>query len=323
MESSHTPVMAARVVAWLAPRDGGCYVDATLGAGGYTAALREAADCTVHAFDRDPEAVARAAQRFRDTAGVTLHRAAFSQIAERLAASGVAAIDGIAFDLGLSSDQLAAPGRGFSFQQDGPLDMRMDPEAGESAAEALNRLGERELADIIYTLGEERRSRPIARQIVAARQQKPIETTGELATLVRRVVKPAKDGLDPATRTFQALRLFVNDELGELDRGLAAAERLLRPEGRLVAVAFHSLEDRRVKQFLKARSNPAAGRSRPAVAAATPHDRGNPPDPSFKLLTRKPEAPDAGEIRANPRARSAKLRCAERTHAPALAEVPA
>ncbi|MEX0758166.1 MAG: 16S rRNA (cytosine(1402)-N(4))-methyltransferase RsmH, partial [Tistlia sp.] len=216
---------------------------------------------------------------------------------------------------GVSSPQLDVAERGFSFRFDGPLDMRMGGN-GPSAADVVNSLPEGELADVIYRLGEERRSRAIARAIVAARAEKPIERTLELAELVRSVVKPAKDGLDPATRTFQALRLYVNDELGELERGLAAAERMLAPGGRLAVVAFHSLEDRLVKTFLRQRSGTAARGSRHLPPSVEP---GPEVGGSFALLHRQALQPGKAEARANPRARSAKLRAAERTAMPPLA----
>jgi 16S rRNA (cytosine1402-N4)-methyltransferase len=221
---------------------------------------------------------------------------------------GITSVAGIALDLGVSSPQLDDPVRGFSFRADGPLDMRMGG-AGPTAADLVNSLSETALADLIYIYGEERFARRVARAIVAARRAAPITRTGELAALVRSAV-PKSGDIDPATRTFQALRIEVNDELRELDRGLAAAERLLAPGGRLVVVSFHSLEDRRVKDFLRARSAaaPQGSRHRPAVAS---------PAPTFHLITRKPVLPGAAEIALNPRARSARLRAAERTAAPA------
>ena len=227
-----------------------------------------------------------------------------------LAAQGVEAVDGVALDLGVSSMQLDIAERGFSFGRDGPLDMRME-QAGESAADVVNGRDERELAAIIFEYGEERWARRVAKAIVAARTERPITRTAELATIVRRMVRPSADGIDPATRTFQALRIHVNDELGELDRGLRAAERLLAPNGRLAVVAFHSLEDRRVKRFLAARAGRAPRPSRHAPESTD--DRA----PSFRLITRRPQTPAADETAANPRARSAKLRIAERTGAAA------
>src|SRR5690606_36419329 len=240
---------------------------------------------------------------------------------DRLLADRLGAVDGVALDLGVSSMQLDEPERGFSFRADGPLDMRMEGSAADrpSAAEVVNSLPEGELADIIYDYGEERRARQVARAIVAARAEKPLARTAELAALVRGVVKPAKaekgaKAIDPATRTFQALRIYVNDELGELERGLAAAEALLRPGGRLAVVTFHSLEDRIVKQFLRERSGREAAGSRHAPPAAPGAAK---TAATFTPLFRGTRRPEEAECCANPRARSAQLRAAERTAAPA------
>ncbi|MAF96746.1 MAG: 16S rRNA (cytosine(1402)-N(4))-methyltransferase [Rhodospirillaceae bacterium] len=307
----HTPVMLNEVMEALSPRDGAIYVDATFGAGGYAEALLEAADCTVWGIDRDPEAQSIGAdleRRFRGR--LTVLNGRFGDMVRLLGDVGVERIDGIALDLGVSSMQLDDPERGFSFHADGPLDMRM-ASSGMTAAEAVNRLTEKELADIIYRYGEERRSRRIARAIVETRRETPITRTGKLAELVRRVVARSKDGIDPATRTFQALRIYVNDEMGELERGLNAAEILLRPGGRLTVVSFHSLEDRQVKEFLQGRSGAAAKPSRhlPPKAVETA--------PTFKLLRRRVVKPTAAETEANSRARSARMRAAERTETPA------
>ena len=307
----HTPVMLNEVMEALSPRDGAIYVDATFGAGGYAEALLEAADCTVWGIDRDPEAQSIGAdleRRFRGR--LTVLNGRFGDMVRLLTEVGVERIDGIALDLGVSSMQLDDPERGFSFRADGPLDMRM-ASAGMTAAEAVNRLTEKELADIIYRYGEERLSRRIAKAIVETRRETPITRTGQLAELVRRVVARSKDGIDPATRTFQALRIYVNDEMGELERGLNAAEILLRPGGRLTVVSFHSLEDRQVKEFLQGRSGAAAKPSRhlPPKAAETA--------PTFKLLRRHVVKPTAAETEANSRARSARMRAAERTETPA------
>ena len=234
----------------------------------------------------------------------------FGEMDRLLADRRVNAVDGVALDLGVSSPQLDDAARGFSFRSEGPLDMRMGGE-GPSAAELVARLPEDELAHIIGTFGEERFAGTLARAIVAARAQAPIATTGRLASIVRSVVRASSYGIDPATRTFQALRIAVNDELGELDRGLLAAERLLKPGGRLAVVAFHSLEDRAVKRFLKGRS--AAGRARSRLL---PGERPERPA-SFRLLAKRALRPSAAELGANPRARSARLRAAERTAAPA------
>ncbi len=306
---SHIPVLLAEVIAAMAPRDGGVYLDGTFGRGGYSEALLRSAACRVVAFDRDPEAVRQGdalKQLYADR--LTLIEGRFSEMEQLLRPLGLSRLAGIALDLGVSSMQIDDPARGFSFRIDGPLDMRMGPD-GQSAADLVNSAPEEELAAIIRDYGEERFARRIARAIVAAR---PLRRTAQLAAIVRRVV-PESGGIDPATRTFQALRIAVNDELNELDRGLAAAERMLEPGGRLVVVAFHSLEDRRVKSFLRLRSAAAPGTSRhlPGQRQAAP---------SFHLLGRKPVKPRAEEIARNPRARSARLRAAERTDAPAWGE---
>ena len=244
---------------------------------------------------------------------LTLIEGRFGEMDVVLRARGITTVDGVALDLGLSSDQLADSGRGFSFAADGPLDMRMTP-AGPSAADAVNDLDEATLADIIRRFGEERHARRIARAIVAARADRPITRTIELADIVRAVLPSgAARGrrINPATRTFQALRIYVNDELGELDRGLRAAETLLAPGGRLAVVSFHSLEDRIVKRFLRARSGVV-----PLASRHTPATRRDTPAPSFQLVSRRAIPPPAVEVRANPRARSARLRAAERTSAP-------
>lgn len=307
--TAHIPVLLREAIDALQPRDGGVYVDATFGRGGYTRAILDRAACRVIAIDRDPDAMAAGAALHAEAGDrLTLKQGPFADILPTLAPE----IDGIAFDLGVSSPQLDDPARGFSFREDGPLDMRMGAE-GPTAADLVNTLPEADLADIIYQYGEERRSRAVAKAIVAARGEARIERTQTLAALVRRVVRPAKDGLDPATRTFQGLRIAVNDELGELRRGLGGAERCLRPGGRLAIVSFHSLEDRAVKRFLATRSGRAEGPSRHQPVA----DAAAGPAPTFRLVTRKPVTPTADEARANPRARSARLRVAERTDAAA------
>ncbi len=307
----HIPVLLERVIAELEPSDGAIYVDGTFGAGGYSRALLEAADCRVWAIDRDPDAQARGAALSEAFPGrFTLLSGRFGDLDALLSERGVQLVQGITLDLGLSSTQIDEAARGFSFAADGPLDMRMDKQ-GPSAADLVNRTSETDLADMIYRYGEERRSRAVAKAIIKARKENPIARTGQLAGIVRGVVRRAKDGLDPATRTFQALRICVNDELSELDRALAAAERRLAPAGRLAVVSYHSLEDRRVKKFLFLRAGKAAQPSRhaPGNAIMLPH-------PSFKLVSRRAIRPDAAEIVANPRARSARLRIAERTAAP-------
>lgn len=305
---THIPVMLAEVLAALAPKDGAIYLDGTFGAGGYTRAILEAAKCDVIAIDRDPQAIARgAALKHEFGARLSLIEGRFGAMDELSPARDV---DGVALDLGISSPQIDDPSRGFSFRADGPLDMRMGKD-GPSAADIVNAWPEAELADAIYRYGDERHSRRIAKRIVASRAIKRIERTGELAEIVRACVPRSKDGIDPATRTFQALRIAANDELGELARGLSAAERLLKPGGRLAVVSFHSLEDRAVKEFLKKRSGGEDRGSRhlPAKAAALA--------PSFALLARKGTKPGEAEIARNPRARSATLRVATRTEAPA------
>lgn len=304
--AGHIPVLAGRVGDWLALRSGGLYIDATFGAGGYTRVILQTPGVRVIGIDRDSAAIAAAAAVVEEARGrLTLIEDRFSNLAS--IAGGQAAADGIVFDLGVSSMQLDQAERGFSFRFDGPLDMRMGRD-GPTAADIVARASERDLAAIVGTLGEDRHARSIARAIVKARSAAPIESTRALAEIVARTAGGRDVAIHPATRTFQALRIFVNDELGELARGLAAAEQALQPSGRLVVVAFHSLEDRIVKTFLAERSHtPAPSRHRPAIAA---------PPPTFQVLTRRPETPDEAEIAANPRARSAKLRAAERTEAP-------
>lgn len=306
--SPHAPVMLREVLDVLSPKDGGVYVDGTFGAGGYTRAILESAECTVWAIDRDPDAQARGAALAKEFPGrMTVLTGCYGDMAALLDGVGVGLVDGIALDIGVSSMQLDEAERGFSFRNDGPLDMRMS-QSGQSAADVVNTMAEAELADVIYQLGEERASRKVAKAIVDVREETPFARTAQLADVVRSVVRKAKDGIDPATRTFQALRIFVNDELGELDRGLAAAEDLLKPGGRLAVVAFHSLEDKRVKTFLQSR------------AGATPRPSRHLPDageeeakPFFKLLKRGAIKPRDDETRVNPRSRSARLRAAERT----------
>ena len=293
--SGHLPVMLHEVIEALAPRDGAQYVDGTFGGGGYSSAILEAADCRVLGIDRDPAAIVRGqalVQRFGGR--LTLVQGEFSRMDEFTRES-----DGVVLDLGVSSFQFDEPARGFSFREDGPLDMRMSLE-GISAADVVNTVDERTLTLIIARYGEEKNARRIARAIIAAR---PVTGTAQLAKIVSDAQGPAalRHAIHPATRTFQALRIHVNDELGELERGLDAALNILKPQGRLVVVSFHSLEDRIVKQFLSSRSTaaPRASRHAPVTAA---------PKPMFELLTHRPRTPSADEIESNPRARSAKLR---------------
>jgi 16S rRNA (cytosine1402-N4)-methyltransferase len=304
-QAPHVPVLLRQVIDDLAPRDGGVYIDGTFGAGGYTAAILGAAATRVIGIDRDATAVAGGQHLVEASGGrLTLVEGQFAELDALASGAGIETADGVVLDLGVSSMQLDTPGRGFSFRHDGPLDMRMGPE-GPSAADVVAAASERDLADIIFNLGEERHSRAVARAIVAARRERPILTTGALADIVGRVVRGRPGDIHPATRTFQALRLFVNDELGELEGGLLAAERILKPGGRLVVVSFHSLEDRIVKTFLTGRSGLSGGsRHLPEM---------KPEAATFCTLTRRPVTPDDAEIAENPRARSARLRAAERT----------
>jgi 16S rRNA (cytosine1402-N4)-methyltransferase len=311
--SGHRPVLLAEVLAALAPRDGATYVDGTFGGGGYSTALLAAARCRVFGIDRDPDAVRRGNSLAAEHDGrLTVIEGRFGDMERLVAPFAPGPIAGVALDLGVSSNQLDEAERGFSFRHDGPLDMRMGRD-GETAGDLVARLSEEELAALIRELGEERYARRIARAIVAARAKEPIRRTGKLAEIVRGAIPRREPGLDPSTRTFQALRIAVNDELGELDRGLEAAERMLVPGGRLAIVAFQSLDDTRVKGFLRRRSGamPAASRHAPPRAAG--------PAPSFALVFRRPVAPSDAEVKSNPRARSARLRAAERTAAPAIA----
>jgi 16S rRNA (cytosine1402-N4)-methyltransferase len=310
--AAHVPVLLGEVLAALAPVPGETHVDGTFGAGGYTRAILEKGAARVYAFDRDPDAI-QAGEALAASSGgrLTLVPERFSRMRQALADRGVEAVDGVALDIGVSSMQLDQAERGFSFQGDGPLDMRMSRE-GESAADFVNTAAEEDIADVIYRYGEEPKSRRIARAIVAAR---PIERTGQLADVVRKALG-WRQGMkkDPATRTFQAIRIHLNQELAELEGGLAAAEQVLGPGGRLAIVTFHSLEDRLVKRFLKARSGdlPAGSRHLPVAARAAPA-------PSFDAVAKPVRAGEA-ELAANPRARSATLRVARRTHAPAWKE---
>ncbi len=310
----HIPVLGAPALDFLKVRDGGVYIDATFGAGGYSRAILAAANCNVIGIDRDQSAIAHGADLVEAANGrLTLIEDQFSNLDAVARDCGQDAVDGVVLDLGVSSMQLDNGARGFSFRLDGPLDMRMGG-AGPSAADLVARASERDLANIIFLLGEERHSRSVARAIVKARTLAPILTTRALADIVGRVVHSRAGDIHPATRTFQALRIFVNDELGELAAALGAAERILRPGGRLVAVSFHSLEDRIVKSFLGGRAETRGGsRHAPEVIR---------PAPSFSVLTKRPAVADAQEIANNPRARSAKLRAAERTSAPAQASEP-
>lgn len=309
MSAPHIPVLLDEVLQALAPQPGDVIVDATFGAGGYTRAILDAG-ATVHAFDRDPDAIA-AGQAWPETREdpprLVLHPRRFSEMVATLAEAGVARVDGVAMDIGVSSMQLDQAQRGFAFSADGPLDMTMS-QSGPTAADFLNEAPEAEIADVLFQYGEERQSRRVARAIVAAR---PLSTTGELAQVVRKALgyRPGAPK-DPATRSFQAIRIHVNGELDELEQGLRGAEEVLKAGGRLAVVSFHSLEDRIVKRFLREAAGATARASRhlPDAPSATA--------PVFEALSKGIRPPET-EIRRNPRARSATLRAAVRTAAPA------
>jgi len=304
-QPEHIPVLRKEVIEALAPHPGGIYVDGTLGAGGHTRAILEASapNGVAIGFDRDPEAIERARRNLIDYPArlIDIHNS-YDQMQLCLQVRGYQQVDGILLDLGYSSPQIDDPARGFSFRDDGPLDMRYDTTRGSTAADLVNTLPEDTLADIIYRYGEDRYSRRIAAALVEAR---PLHTTNQLADVVRRALPRSSEKIDPATRTFQALRIAVNDELGALSQTLPQAVRLLKPGGRLAVISFHSLEDRIVKQFFKEKAadweqiptHPMGGIER---------------TPTLKILTKKPITASDEELRANPRARSAKLRVAER-----------
>lgn len=299
--SVHVSVMLDEVLQWLEPRPGMVLVDGTLGGGGHTRALAErvAPSGRVIALDRDLAAVEAATIRLAELP-IQPVQANFADLGDVLDGLGIEAVDGVLLDLGLSSDQLADAERGFSFDATGPLDLRFDTTVGEPASRLVNRLRAEQLADLIYQYGEERFSRRIARKIVERRERQPIETAAELADLVRRCIPRSRgpgDRIDPATRTFQALRIAVNDELGSLERALKQIPDYLRPGGRVAIISFHSLEDRRVKEAFRG-------------------------DPRYEPLTKKPLRPTDGEMAINPRSRSAKLRVAARTAQPIAAKNP-
>lgn len=303
----HAPVLLKEAIENLAVKAGGIYIDGTVGGGGHAEAIMERVGGAgrLLGIDRDPVALEQARARLARFSNAVLVQGVFSSMIELARGAGIEAADGVLLDLGVSSMQLDAPERGFSFRSDGPLDMRMDPNLPRTAADLVNTLPETALADLLWRYGEERASRRIARWIVAARARAPIRTTGELADLVCRAVGRAGGRIHPATRTFQALRIAVNDELGELERGLEAALGLLKPGGRLVVISFHSLEDRIVKQTLgehvgRRESLPGGG-ERIVVKS-----------PQVAWVTRGVITPGPEEIRANPRARSARLRAVER-----------
>ncbi len=317
--SAHIPVLLETMLHYADPANDELWVDATFGAGGYSRALLEATACRVIGIDRDPDVAIQAhtlthhyGERFTFLPG------AFGDMAQLLSEAGCPQVDGIVMDIGVSSMQLDQPERGFSFSHDGPLDMRM-AQSGRSAQDVVNEAAEEELADIIYHLGEEKAARRVARAIVRARDEKPIERTTELADIVRKAVNQyygnkgygkKSRGVDPVTRTFQALRIHVNDELGELERALEAGLALLKPGGRMVVIAFHSLEDRIVKRFFARVTGNV-----PAVSRHVPDIRSAPSEPEWELLTRKPVAANENELHQNPRARSAKLRAIRRRRA--------
>jgi 16S rRNA (cytosine1402-N4)-methyltransferase len=312
---SHIPVLLNEMLEAVKPANGEIYVDGTFGAGGYSKALLEAAQCTVYAIDRDPSVAKLAEKLAHDFPGRFFWiMGSFGDMIELLASKGISSVDAIVLDIGVSSMQIDNAERGFSFKSHGPLDMRMSS-SGQSAADIVNTAEEDEIADILYHYGEERRARQVARAIVKAREAKPIETTQELAEIIRRIVHTNKKGggqIDPATRSFQGLRIKVNDELVELERALAAAEHLLADSGRLVVVTFHSLEDRIVKQFLQSRSGETRGGSRHLPQAGETRTAAAGGLPLFLLAQKKPIIASPKEADANPRSRSAKLRYAVR-----------
>ncbi len=310
---SHIPVMLNEVISFLQPYQDKVYVDGTFGAGGYSSGILRQASCKVFGIDQDPQAVQLGHALEQENSHFKIIHGRFSQMKELLEGQGISVVDGIALDLGVSSPQLDEKERGFSFRFEGPLDMRMS-QAGQTAADVVNDYSEEELSDIIFTYGEERCARRIARAIVKARTEEAITTTLQLADIVRSVVPRSRDGIDPSTRTFQGLRIYVNRELEELTEGLKAAEALLAPGGRLVVVSFHSLEDRLVKDFFKKKSQAPSQGSRhlpamPIVDTST-----------LKVLTPKPLQATAEEVKANPRSRSAKLRVAEKLEKSSLQE---
>jgi 16S rRNA (cytosine1402-N4)-methyltransferase len=313
--SGHVPVMLTEMLDCLAPRAGGHYLDGTFGGGGYASAILAAQPCTVWAIDRDPAAIARgAALAARFPGRLHLIEGRFGAMLALLAERGVAELDGIVLDLGVSSFQIDDPARGFSFRADGPLDMRMGS-GGPTAADLVNTLAQDELADVLFAFGEERASRRIAKAIVTARLESPITTTARLAAVIRAVLPPDRSGIDPATRSFQALRIRVNQELAEIEAALSQAATLLSPGGRLVVVSFHSLEDRIVKRFMVE----AAGRA-PAPSRHDPRGLLAREAAGYRLLTARALRPGGAEIAANPRARSARLRTLQRLPADEGAE---
>jgi 16S rRNA (cytosine1402-N4)-methyltransferase len=311
MNIPHIPVLLNEVLEYIGPKDGEIYVDGTFGAGGYTKAMLDAAGCRVFAIDCDPNVVQFANKMAKEYQGrFKFLSGKFSQMAELLRKEGIEKVNGVVLDIGISSMQVDEAGRGFSFMRDGPLDMRMSA-AGIDAAAFINNADEKELADVIYKYGGEKKSRYIAKAVLQARAKAPISTTTQFAEIVRGAVRGKKGNIDPATRSFQAIRIWVNDELGELERALGAAKSILAPGGRLVVVSFHSLEDSIIKEFFNKESGKDEGQSRhmPLI------DSGK-PKPEMELITRKVIIPSDREVGNNPRARSAKLRAACRSQEP-------
>ncbi len=306
---SHIPVLLAEIMQYLAPVAGQSYLDGTFGGGGYASRILDTG-CTLWAIDRDPDAIARGAElAARHPGRLHLIQGGFGDMVQLLADRDVTSLDGVVLDLGVSSFQIDDPSRGFSFRHDGPLDMRM-ARSGPSAADLVANLPEAELADTLYQLGEERLSRRIAKAIIAARAQAPITTTAQLADVIRAVVPKDKSGIDPATRSFQALRIRVNDELGQIGRALDQAVSLLAPGGRLVVVSFHSLEDRIVKRFMTETSGRTPSPSRHDPRGLLARETSD-----FRLLTPRAIRPGDAETQANPRARSARMRALQRLEA--------
>lgn len=302
-EKLHIPVMLNEMLHYLSPKDGEIYVDGTFGAGGYTKSILDAANCNVYAIDCDPFVVQNSAkieQQYQDR--FKLLQGKFGQMESLLAKANIKQVNGIVLDIGISSMQVDDGSRGFSFTHNGPLDMRMSSE-GMTAADFVNNSSEEELANTIYSYGGEKKSRYIAKAILQAREKAPITTTAQFAEIVRGAIYGKKEKIDPATRTFQAIRILVNDELGELTRALGAAAKILAPQGRLVVVSFHSLEDTIIKEFFNQKTGKISGLSR-----HIPDLNHNKISPEFVAITRKVVVPGDAEINHNPRSRSAKLR---------------
>ena len=313
---SHQPVMLEEVTKFLSPKDDMVYVDGTFGSGGYSKRILELANCQVLAIDRDPEALKLGKRLEKESKGrLVLLEGSFGKMVELLKSKGITNVDGVVLDLGISSIQLNDPERGFSFSLDGPLDMRMNRKDTKklTAEKLINHLSEKELAKIIYEYGEEKFSKRIAKAIVQKRKNGLIKRTSELANIIRSVVRGSHDGIDPATKSFMALRIYINNEIQEIIKGLKASEFLLKPGGKIIIVSFHSLEDREVKKFLVKCANKPKGTSR-----HLPKPKEVETTPTLNILTKKIVRPTHEEVLGNPRARSARLRAAERTAAPIL-----